>query len=55
MEPVITIVLNPDYTPVEDWTREELRWLIDHMDWSVETLKGGYKVVYFYIPVTRNN
>ncbi len=54
MEPIVTIILNADYTTLGDWTQEEVNWLLKYMDWSV-TRVGDYVSVSFYIPVTSNN
>ena len=48
-EPVIKVILY-NFTPI-GLTKEEFRWLIDHMDWSIRTLDKHFTEVSFYIPV----
>jgi hypothetical protein len=53
MEPVITVVVRDDFTPVGDLTESEVMWLINHMDWTMEKIQEGFVAFHFYIPVSR--
>jgi hypothetical protein len=50
MEPVITIFMCNDFT-TDGWTEQEVKWLLENMDWSVQVREGGF-IINFYIPVT---
>jgi len=51
MEPLVTIVMKDDYTTLGDWSQKEIDWLLDHMDWSVQSLGDGFITVSFFVPV----